>query len=87
MAEAAGSGNLAEITEAVRMLGEAIEQNAALVERAAENAESLQESLRELVRTVAGLALSSPGRNASRHGRPRPLPKVRRAGGKAWPEY
>lgn len=92
--EAAGAGGLSDATEAVRRLGEAIEQNAALVERAAENADMLRESFRALVRTIAGLALSPSGgsRDASRLGRPRPLPKFRRASGKAegdkeWPEF
>jgi len=87
LVEAAGCGGLGEVTEAVRALGDALEQNAALVERAAENAASLQESFRTLVHSIAGLALSPPGRSAGRLSRPRPLPKVRRAGGKAWPEY
>lgn len=92
--EAAGAGGLSDAAEAVRRLGEAIEQNAALVERAAENADMLRESFRALVRTIAGLALSPSGgsRDAFRLGRPRPLPKFRRASGKAegdeeWPEF
>lgn len=46
---------------ALRELGEAIERNAALVERAADNVESLRESFRALVRAIAVPALSSPG--------------------------
>lgn len=89
----AGSDGLAEVTEAVRALGEAIEQNAALVEQAAERAEALRDAFRALVLTIAGMALSSPGKRAAsdRHARPRPLPKVRRAvggadNGREWPE-
>lgn len=89
----AGNGSLAEVTEAVRALGEAVEQNAALVEEAAESAEALRDAFRALVLTIAGMALSSPGKRAAsdRHARPRPLPKVRRAAGGAengreWPE-
>ncbi|PKO70114.1 MAG: hypothetical protein CVU20_10745 [Betaproteobacteria bacterium HGW-Betaproteobacteria-14] len=94
LVEAAGSGGLQEVTEAVRGLGAAIEQNVALVERAAENADSLRESFLALVKTIAGLALSSPGSRAAsgRFARQRPLPKVRGAAGgeengRAWPEY
>ncbi len=94
LVESAGNGRLGDVTEAVRIMGEAIEQNAALAERAAENAEALRESFRALVLTIAGLALSSPGSRAAsgRSARPRPLPKVRRAAGGAdndneWPEF
>ena len=94
LVEAAGSGGLGEVTEAVRGLGEAIEQNAALAEQAVENAESLRESFRALVLTIAGLALSPTNRSAAsgRFAKPRPLPKVRRAAGgaennKAWQDY
>ena len=91
--EAAGAGGLREVTEAVRGLGEAIEQNAALVERAAANADLLRESFRALVRTIADQALSPSGGRpvAARLAQSRPLPKFRRASGKAegdkeWPE-
>ncbi len=92
--EAAGAGGLGDVTEAVRGLGEAIEQNAALAERAAENAEALRESFRTLVQAIAGMALSPSGRSSAsaRPARSRPLPKVRRASGRAgndkeWPEF
>ncbi len=94
LVEAAGSGNLGDVTEAVRVLGEAIEQNALLAEQAAGNADSLRESFRVLVLTVAGLALSPQGTRAAsaRPTRAHPLPKVRRATGGAgndneWPEF
>jgi two-component system chemotaxis sensor kinase CheA len=88
LVEAAGGG-LGDVTEAVRAMGEAIELNAALAERAAEHADALRQSFHALVGTIARLALSPPrGRTA----RPRPLPKVRRAAGRAedektWPEF
>ncbi len=91
LVEAAGAGNLRDVTEAVRGLGEAIERNAALAERAAENADVLRDALRALVQSIAGMALSSRGSRAA-SARPRPLPKVRRAAGgaeagKEWPEF
>jgi two-component system chemotaxis sensor kinase CheA len=86
---AAAGGGLREATEAVRALGEAIEQNAALAQHAVDNAEALRETFRALVREIAGLALASPGRRPA--ARPRPLPKVRRSGAagsdKEWPEF
>lgn len=91
LTEAAGAGGLREVTAAVRELGQAIEQNAALVETAAENVEALRESFRGLVQQIAVMALSPAGRNKAA-ARPRPLPKVRRASGRAgndkeWPEF
>lgn len=94
LVEAAGTGNLGDVTVAVRVLGEAIEQNALLAEQAAGNADSLRESFRVLVLTVAGLALSPQGTcdGKAQPARVRPLPKVRRAGGvtgndNEWPEF
>ncbi len=88
--EAAGAGGLREVSEAVRALGEALEQNAALAQHALDNAEALREAFHVLVRDIAGLALSRQGGRAA--GRPRPLPKVCRASGTAgsgkdWPEF
>lgn len=91
LVEAAGAGSLHEVTGAVRELGEAIERHAALAEQAADNAESLRESFRALVKAIAGLALSQPaGRPSS--ARTRPLPKFRRTTGttgsdQEWPEF
>ncbi|MBZ0126315.1 MAG: hypothetical protein K8F32_08070, partial [Rhodocyclaceae bacterium] len=91
LVEAAGAGSLHEVTGAVRELGEAIERHAALAEQAADNAESLRESFRALVKAIAGLALSQPaGRPSS--ARTRPLPKFRRTTGttgsdREWPEF
>lgn len=88
------TGGLRDIAEAVRELGAAIEQNAALAELAADNADSLRESFRVLVQKVAVLALAPPGRGpaSGRFAGSRPLPKVRRKpggteGGKEWPEF
>lgn len=91
LTEAAGAGGLREVTAAVRELGQAIEQNAALVEAATENVEALRESFRSLVQQIAVMALSPAGRTTAAV-RPRPLPKVRRASGRAgndkeWPEF
>ena len=65
-----------------------------LAEQAAGNADSLRESFRVLVLTVAGLALSPQGTcdGKAQPARVRPLPKVRRAGGvtgndNEWPEF
>jgi two-component system chemotaxis sensor kinase CheA len=91
LVEAAGAGGLHEVTGAVRELGEAIERHAALAEQAADNAESLRESFRALVKAIAGLALSQPARRPL-SARPRPLPKFRRTtdtsgSDREWPEF
>lgn len=83
--------SLGEVSEAVRRLGAAIERNARLAEQALEDAESLRESFRALVRTVAALALAPPDKGAAA-ARPRALPKVRRrpdspAADEEWPEF
>lgn len=100
LVEAAGGNGggedktLGEVREAVRQLGAAIERNARLAELALANAESLRESLRAVVRSVAALALAPSGRGAAaaRPARPRPMPKVRHKPGIAeqdeeWPEF
>jgi len=91
------SNSVMQVTEAMAQLDEGTQQNAALVEQAAANAESLREQAVLLAEQVAAFrvgetpaavvpaarpaAAAVASLSAARRARPAPLPKVRKASG------